>query len=177
MFQWGTWGEDSSLSGSAEADADPALAGTTWGAGPGAPGTFLQEELVGTGREAGGLSPESGVSPRLTLKGLSLSATDCLGPSCQDSSFCGQCETCCHVGTCGRVRCSAAAFLLLQGLPNCLVTSCHSLSQEVLPSVLDISLTSHSGVGGPACAWQPWSSGLQMWDVENQGDQALMSVP
>lgn len=172
MFQWGTWGEDSSLSGSAEADADPALAGTTWGAGPGAPETFLQEELVGTGREARGLSPESGVSPRLTLK-----VTDCLGPSCRDSSFCGQCETCCHVGTCGRVRCSAAAFLLLQGLPNCLVTSCHSLSQEVLPSVLDISLTSHSGVGGPAYAWQPWSSGLQMWDVENRGGQALMSVP
>lgn len=43
--------------------------------------------------------------------------------------------------------------------------------------VLDISLTSHSGVRGPACAWQPWSSGLQMWDVENRGDQALMSVP
>lgn len=64
-----------------------------------------------------------------------------------------------------------AAFLLLQGLPSCLVTSCHSFSQEVLPRVLEISLTSHSGVGSPACAWQPWSSGLQIPDVENWGDR------
>lgn len=82
VLQWGTWGEASSLSRCAEAGTDPTLARITWSVGPGATGTFFQEELGGTGGEAVGLSPESGVSHRLTLKGLSLSATACLGTSC-----------------------------------------------------------------------------------------------
>lgn len=71
------------------------------GVSPGATGTFFQDEWVGTVREAVVLSPESGVTHRLTLKGLSLSASSCLGPSCQGSDFFGQCETCCHMGSAG----------------------------------------------------------------------------
>ena len=170
----GVKGSAGALSGGAGAGADlPALAGAAWGVGPGPPRSPFPSSRgcwVALGEERQFVS-RGWCLFQAGSKGLSRSATACLGPACRRSR-CRTVQTYCRAGTRRRVSWAEAASLWPQGLPSCLVTSRCSLSQEVLPWVPGHKPHSHTRVGGPAYL----GSGLRVGEW-GTGETGLMSVP